>query len=115
MLGIDAGSGVYLALQPVDFRRGIAALSVYAREHLGIEPDTGIVLVFRSWRPGRMKVLHHDGSGMVLVSKWPDRGSFRWPPVSEGVLRLSCAEYSVLFDMCDWRGLRPSRRPSPRA
>lgn len=112
MLGIGEGSGVYLALHPVDFRRGIAALSVYAREHLGMDPASGIVLVFRSRRPGRVKVLHHDGSGMVLVSKWPDRGSFRWPPVSEGVLRLTRAELSVLFDVCDWRGIRPARRPS---
>ena len=113
MLGWIGGSGVYLALHPVDFRRGIAALIVYAREHLGLEPCSGVVPVFRSRRPGRLKVLHHDGSGMVLVTKWPDRGSFRWPPLSEGVLRLSRAELSVLFDVCDWRGDTPSRRPSP--
>ena len=89
MLGVGDGSAVYLALHPVDFRRGIAALSSYAREHLGVPPDSGVVLVFRSRRPGRVKVLFHDGSGMVLVAKWPDRGSFRWPPVSEGLLRLS--------------------------
>ena len=79
MLGVGDGSVVYLALHPVDFRRGIAALSSYAREHLGVPPDSGVVLVFPSRRPGRVKVLFHDGSGMVLVSKWPDRGSFRWP------------------------------------
>ena len=110
MLGIGEGSGVYLALRPVDFRRGIRALSSYAREYLGVEPDSGVVLVFRSRRPGRVKVLHHDGSGMVLVTKWPDEGSFRWPPVSEGLLRLTGAELSVLFAVCDWRGLKGPRR-----
>ena len=64
------------------------------------------MLVFRSRRPGRVKVLFHDGSGMVLVAKWPDRGSFRWPPVSEGLLRLSRVEFLALFDVCDWRGLK---------
>ena len=82
MLGVGDGSAVYLALHPVDFRRGIAALSSYAREHLGVPPDSGVVLVFRSRRPGRVKVLFHDGSGMVLVAKWPDRGSF---PLAAGV------------------------------
>ena len=110
MLGVGDGSVVYLALHPVDFRRGIAALSSYAREHLGVLPDSGVVLVFRSRRPGRVKVLFHDGSGMVLVAKWPDRGSFRWPPVSEGLLRLSRVEFSALFDVCDWRGLKFPRR-----
>ena len=112
MLGIVDGSRVYLALHPVDFRRGIAALSVYARTHQGIDSASGMVLVLRSRRPGRVKALHHDWSGMVLVNKWPDRGSFRWPPVSEGVLRLSRAELSVLFHVCDGRGVRPAQRPS---
>ena len=110
MLGIGEGLGVYLALRPVDFRRGIGSLSSYAREYLGVEPDSGVVLVFRSRRPGHVKVLHHDGSGMVLVTKWPDEGSFRWPPVSEGLLRLTGAELSVLFAVCDLRGLKGPRR-----
>ena len=63
MLGVGDGSVVYLALHPVDFRRGIAALSSHAREHLGVPPDSGVVLVFRSRRPGRVKVLFHDGAG----------------------------------------------------
>ena len=63
MLGIGEVSGVYLALRPVDFRRGmIGALSRYAREYSGVEPDTGVVLVLRSRRPGRVKVLHYDGA-----------------------------------------------------
>ena len=113
MLGLVEGPGVYLALQPVDFRRGIAALNVFARNHPGMAPASGIVLVFRSRRPGRVKVLRHDGSGRVLVTKWPDEGSFRWPPISESVLRLSRAELSGLFDVCDWRGATPACRPSP--
>ena len=118
MLRVGDGSVVYLALHPVDFRRGIAALSSYAREHLGVLPDSGVVLVFRSRRPGRVKVLFHDGSGMVLVAKWPDRGSFRWPPVSEGILRLSRVEFSALFDVwtrpwrCAARETSRARRPT---
>ena len=66
--------------------------------------------MFRSRRPGRVKVLRHDGSGMVLVTKWPDEGNFRWPPVSEDLMRLTGAELSVLFAVCDWRDLKGPRR-----
>ena len=110
MLGAGDGSVVYLALHPVDFRRGIAALSSYAREHLGVPPVRGSCWCSARGVRGRVKVLFHDGSGMVLVSRWPDRGSFRWPPVSEGLLRLSRVEFSALFDVCDWRGLKAPRR-----
>ena len=47
----------------------------------------------------------------MLVTKWPDEKSFRWPPISECVLRPSRAELSVRFGVCDWRGVAPVRRP----
>jgi transposase len=30
-----------------------------------------------------------DGSGLVLFWKRLDHGAFRWPPISDGVMRLS--------------------------
>ena len=62
MLGIGEVSGVYLALRPIDFRRRIGALSRHAREYPGVEPNTGVVLVLRSRRPGRVRVLQHVGA-----------------------------------------------------
>ena len=112
-LAILQGLSVHLALQPVGFRRGIAALNVDARERPGMEPAPGNVLVFRSRQPGRVKVLHRDGGGTIPVTRWSDEGSFRWPPFSEGVPRLSRTERSVRFDVCDWSSVAPSRRPSP--
>ena len=50
MLAIVEGSSVYLALQPNDLRRGIAALSVYGRKHPGMEPASGIVCFARVGR-----------------------------------------------------------------
>ena len=43
MLGVGDGSAVYLALHPVDFRRGIAALSSYAREHLQMSGPRALI------------------------------------------------------------------------
>ena len=73
------------------------------RERRTLYDVTGTVLLFRSRHPGRVKVVHHDGSVMVLVSKWSDRGSFRRPPVSEGALRPFASGVSGAF-----RCLRPA-------
>ena len=62
--------------------------------------------MFRLRRPCRVKVLHHDGGGKVLVTRWPDEGSVCWPPVSEGLLRLTGAEVPVLFAVYDRRALK---------
>src|SRR5258708_22306882 len=45
--------------------------------------------LFRSKRADRMKLLLWDGTGLVLVAKRFEKGSFRWPRISDGVMRLT--------------------------
>jgi transposase len=64
-----AGVRILLATRPVDFRKGAHSLAALAAEALGADPFSGAVLVFRSRRADRIKVLVWDGSGLVLVWK----------------------------------------------
>ena len=41
-----------------------------------------------------MKILTWDDSGLVLVWKQLEGGAFRWPPVTDGVMRLSAVEFA---------------------
>jgi transposase len=93
-----AGVRILLATRPVDFRKGAHSLAALAAEALGADPFSGAVLVFRSRRADRIKVLVWDGSGLVLVWKQLEGGAFRWPPVVDGVLRLTPVEFAALFD-----------------
>ena len=43
-----------------------------------------------------------DTSGLVLVWKQLQQGSFRWPPIMDGVVKLSPVEFAALFDGIDW-------------
>ena len=61
--------------------------------------------VFRSKRSDRLKMLCWDGSGIVLLTKWLEEGSFRWPPVQGGVVVLSGAQYAALVSGLDWTKL----------
>ena len=55
-----------------------------------------------------------DGSGLVLVWKQMPQGSFRWPPVMDGVMRLSAVEFAALFDGLDWTRVQTRRGiPAP--
>ena len=57
-----------------------------------------------------MKILAWDGSGLVLFWKRLEHGAFRWPPISDGVMRLSASQLAALVDGMDWsRLLRPRR------
>jgi transposase len=57
------------------------------------------VLVFRSRRADRVKILIWDGSGLVLIWKRLEGGAFRWPAVADGVLRLNPVEFAALREI----------------
>ena len=57
MIALPAGARILLATQPVDFRKGAHGLAALAAEMLGQDPFSGVVLVFRSRRADRIKIL----------------------------------------------------------
>ena len=72
MIAVPAGVRVLIATKPVDFRRGADSLAALAREELQRDPFSGVIIVFRSKRADRLKILTWDGSGLVLYWKLPD-------------------------------------------
>jgi transposase len=109
-----SGARILLATRPIDFRKGAHSLAALAADVLGADPFSGAVLVFRSRRADRVKVLVWDGSGLVLVWKQLEGGAFRWPPVVDGVVRLTAVEFAALFDGIDWRRVQATRAiPTP--
>ena len=114
MIAPPSGARILLATRPVDFRKGAHSLAALAAEVLGADPFSGAVLVFRSRRADRVKLLVWDGSGLVLIWKQLEGGAFRWPPVVDGVLRLTAVEFAALFDGIDWRRVQATRKiPTP--
>ena len=114
MITLPAGARILLATRPVDFRKGAHGLAALAAEVLGENPFSGVVVVFRSKRADRVKILVWDGSGLVLIWKQLEGSSFRWPPVVDGVLRLKPVEFAALFDGIDWRRVQAtSEIPTP--
>ncbi|WP_166308719.1 IS66 family insertion sequence element accessory protein TnpB [Bradyrhizobium sp. 2S1] len=102
MIGLRAGLSIWIATQPVDFRRGMDSLAMLVSEAFGADPFDGGLYVFRSKRRDRVKILTWDGSGLVLYYKRIE-GQFTWPPIKEGVMSLSHAQLSVLLDGSDWK------------
>lgn len=61
---------IMVAAKPVDFRRGHDGLVAVVQSELGLDPHSGVVVVFRSRRADRIKVLVWDGTGLVLVDNY---------------------------------------------
>lgn len=58
---------IVIATKPVDFRKGHDGLAALAERDLGLDPHSGVSIVFRAKRGDRIKVLLWDGSGMVSM------------------------------------------------
>ena len=111
---VPAGVRVLVATRPVDFRRGADGLAATVQSILQQDPFSGTVFVFRSKRADRVKLLVYDGTGLVLIWKRLEGGTFKWPPISDGVMRLSGAQLAALFDGLDWRRLHAPRIVRPK-
>ena len=115
MIGLPPGVRVLVATRPVDFRKGADSLAALAKETLQRDPFTGTVLVFRARRADRVKIVTWDGTGLVMLWKALDEGAFKWPPISDGVMRLSSAQLSALVEGLDWTRVYAPRRRRPSA
>jgi transposase len=116
MITLPAGVRVLLATRPVDFRRGAHSLAALAAEELGENPFSGVVLVFRAKRCDKVKIVHWDATGLVLVWKQLEGGRFCWPPITDGTVRLSALQFAALFSGLDYLRLPSERRiPPPTA
>jgi len=115
MITVPAGVRVLVAAKPVDFRKGADGLVALVREALREDPFSGVIVIFRAKRADRLKIVTWDGSGLVLVWKRLEHSAFRWPPITDGVMRLSPAQMAALFDGMDWSRLQARDVARPRA
>ncbi len=110
MLQLTPQSRIFVALQPVDFRKGIAGLTAVCRQGLGENPLDGAVYVFRNRAGTTLKLLLYDGQGFWLCTKRLSQGRFQgWPTAPAPSVRLSARELSILL----WKAFPTARRWRP--
>jgi len=98
MIQITPQMRVLVAVEAVDFRRGIDGLAQLCRTVLATDPFTGTAFVFRSRRRTAIKVLVYDGQGFWLCHKRLSKGTFRWWPSSQkSAADLQAHELQVLL------------------
>jgi transposase len=98
MIQITPQMRILVAVEPVDFRRGLDGLARLCRETLRSDPFSGALFVFRSRSGKSVRVLAYDGQGLWLCHKRLSAGRFRfWPAGREAGRRLQAHELQVLL------------------
>ena len=103
MIGLPAGTRVYIACGVTDMRRGFDGLSAQVEAALKLDPYGGAIFIFRGKRGDMIKALHCDGQGLVLYAKRLEQGRFVWPQATDGTVSLTAAQLSMLIVGIDWR------------
>jgi transposase len=109
MLSFPGGLKVFVALEPVDLRKSFSGLEGLVSERLGEDLRQGALFVFTNRRHTRLKILYWDGTGLWLLIKRLEQGTFSWPKsIEEGrvKLKLTPEALTMLTDGIDLRGAR---------
>ena len=83
MLQLTPQSRIFVATEPVDFRKGIDGLAAVCRRALGDNPLSGALYVFRNRAGTTLKILCYDGQGYWLCTKRLSQGHFTWWPTTQ--------------------------------
>ena len=109
MLSFTGGLKVFVALGPVDLRKSFCGLEGLVSERLGEDLRQGALFVFTNRRHTRLKILYWDGTGLWLLIKRLEKGTFSWPKnIEEGRVKLKLAPeaLAMLTDGIDLRGAK---------
>ena len=66
--------------------------------------------MFRAKRSDRIKLLYWDGSGLVLYAERLEQGGFRWPQITDGMMRMTAVQLSALVALMEWARVIAPRR-----
>jgi len=109
MLSFPAGVKIWVALEPCDMRKGFGGLQALVGGRLGEDLREGALFVFSNRRHNRLKILYWDGTGLWLMSKRLEAGTFSWPhDVESGrvKLKLSPEALALLTGGVDMHGAK---------
>jgi transposase len=111
MIQITPQMRLLLAVEAVDFRKGIDGLVAVCRNILESDPFSGYLFVFMNKKKTAIKILMYDGQGFWLCQKRLSQGRFQWWPhkSADRLMRLLVHELQLLI----WNGNPQSVRAAP--
>jgi len=99
MIQVTAHMRILVAVDPVDFRKGIDGLAAVCRQKLQSDPFSGAIFVFVNKSRQALRLLVYDGQGYWLCHKRLSHGRFKWSFRSRGsqIQRIAAYELQMLL------------------
>ncbi len=107
MLSFHSQLKVFVATAPCDLRMNFNGLWAAAQNRLGEDPRSGALFVFGNRRHNRIKMLYFDGTGVCVLSKRLEKGTFHWPQSAQELdakIKLAPQALQLLLDGIELKG-----------
>jgi len=76
MLQLTPQSTIFIATEPIDFRKGYDGLAAVCKQKLSRDPFSGSFFVFYNRPQTAFKILFFDGQGLCIFAKRLSQGRF---------------------------------------
>lgn len=112
MLSFSLQTKIFMAVEPIDMRRGFDSLAAWVDQQLGRQVLDGDVFLFLSRRRDRLKVLWWDGDGYSLFYKRLEVGTFELPRHDQSTkeLTIDATTLSLLLRGIETSSIRMRKR-----
>lgn len=117
MLQLVPQSKIFVATQPIDFRKGIDSIAALCKLKLSLDPLSGAIFAFCNRSKTSIKFLCYDGQGFWLCLKRLSTGKFKsWPNNDPNLVQIVDRElYTIIHNgnpkganfSDDWRPISP--------
>lgn len=102
MLQITPQHRLLLAVESVDFRKGICGLKSICQQKLACDPFSGTIFAFANRARTSVKLLAYDASGFWMCQKRFSQGKLAWwPSGHQQTVTLRAAEFQILLAQGD--------------
>ena len=105
---------IFVAMDPIDMRKSHHGLAAIVREQLGIDILAGHLVFFVNKRRTLAKLIFFDRSGLAILYKRLESGTFQLPTVELGADRaeIDPASLAMILEGIDLRSAVRRRRYS---
>ena len=101
MLTLGLTGRIYVCVEPQDGRKSFDGLQAVVASHLGRDPLSGDLFVFRNRRGDRLKILAWQGDGFTLYLRRLEKGTFVFPSADAVEVSVTATELAMILGGID--------------
>ena len=102
MIALNRRTKIFVSKDASDMRASYDTLFEKVKITLEKDPFSGHLFVFMNRNRSSCKCLYYDGTGLVIIGKRLERGTFaKMNPYYSGEIVLTQAEFALLFEGAD--------------